>query len=371
MFAGSLASMCIPGWSERARPAPPYLVGVVPGEGIGPEVVGAALSVLDAVADAFDVKFTVRVAEDVGARGPHGTTLGTAARGFFDDIFAAGAPVLCGPISGRFVYELRAQYSLYCKLVPIRPLPVVRDVSIVRPERLDSVDVLLVRDNAGGLYQGDFGRRDGGRVAYQEAVYDLDQVDRILAVAARAARQRRGRLAVVTKSGGIPEVSALWHERSRIAAADGELEIEDVEVDNACFQLVADPRRFDVVAAPNLLGDVVADAAALVLGSRGMALSANFGDGGLAVYQTGHGAASDLAGSDRANPVAQVESLAMLLRESFGLSDAARAIHDAVVMVLGKGYRTFDIAGLGSTVVGTRALAARIARAVSVSSDPH
>ncbi len=124
---------------------------------------------------------------------------------------------------------------------------------------------------------------------------------------------------------------------------------------------MADPRRFDVVAAPNMLGDVVADSAALVLGSRGMALSANFGDGGRAVYQTGHGAAYDLAGTGRANPVAQIQSLAMLLRESLDLPDAAQAIENAVVAVLAAGDRTADIAGPGSTVLGTRALAERIA----------
>jgi 3-isopropylmalate dehydrogenase len=227
------------------------------------------------------------------------------------------------------------------------------------------VDVLVVRDNAGGLYQGTFGRRDDGRVAFQEAVYHADQVDRLLAVATRAAAARRGRLAVVTKPGGIPEVSALWSERAELAAQRTEVTIENVEVDNACFQLVADPRRFDVVAAPNLLGDVVADTAALILGSRGMSISANFGDHGRAVYQTGHGAAYDLAGADRANPVAQIQSLAMLLRESLDLSEAARAIEDAIGAVLAAGLRTPDIAGPSSTVVGTRALADAIATQVS------
>ena len=150
-------------------------------------------------------------------------------------------------------------------------------------------------------------------------------------------------------------------------AKGSSVEMEEVEVDNACFQLVADPRRFDVVAAPNMLGDVVSDSAALILGSRGMALSANFGDEGRAVYQTGHGAAYDLAGTDRANPVAQIQSLAMLLRESFGLLDAAHAVEAAVVAALVAGARTADIASPGGAVVGTRALADRIAAEVSSS----
>ena len=150
-------------------------------------------------------------------------------------------------------------------------------------------------------------------------------------------------------------------------AKGSSVEMEEVEVDNACFQLVADPRRFDVVAAPNMLGDVVSDSAALILGSRGMALSANFGDEGRAVYQTGHGAAYDLAGTDRANPVAQIQSLAMLLRESFGLLDAAHAVEAAVVAALVAGARTADIASPGGAVHGTRALADRIAAEVSSS----
>lgn len=362
---GRLATVCIPGWGSREPVHAPYVVGVLPGEGIGPAVVGAALTVLDAVADSFGLEFDVRMAGEPGAPGPYGPTLDNTVRSFFDDIFALGAPVLSGAVSGRFVYELRAHYSLYCKLVPVRPLATLADASIVRPERVDGVDVLIVRDNMGGLYQGRFGRRDGGRVAFQEVVYDAQQVDRVLEVALRAAQARQGCLAVITKAGGIPEVSALWRERASAAASGSDVVIDEVEVDNACFQLVADPRRFDVVAAPNMLGDVVADSAALVLGSRGMALSANFGENGRAVYQTGHGAAYDLAGTDRANPIAQIQSLAMLLRESLDLTDAAQAVENAVVAALMTGERTADIAGPSSTVVGTRALAERVAANVS------
>lgn len=360
----SLARACLPGWAERAPTRGPLAVGVLPGEGIGPEVVGAALMVLDAVADTFGLDFRLSFADDLGAPGPHGSTLHDDVAGFFADRLAEGAPVLCGAVGGRFVYELRARFDLYCKFVPVWPRAELADASILRPERVHGVDVLVVRDNVGGLYQGAFGRRDGGRVAFQEAVYDADGVDRLLAVAVRAAQARRGRLAVVTKSGGIPELSALWRERAELAAGGSDVAVEEVEVDNACFQLVADPDRFDVVATPNLLGDVVADTAALVLGSRGLAVSANFGAEGHAVYQTGHGAAYDLTGTDRANPVAQIESLALMLRESFDLPAVAEVVDAAVAQVFGAGHRTADIAGPGSHVVGTRELAERIAQAV-------
>jgi len=357
----SLTALTIPGWEHHDAPSGAVTIGVLHGEGIGPEVVEGALAVLEAVGDACTLKYELHTGAPVQRTSDDGPALvgGTAA--FFDAMLEAQAPILCGAVGGRFVYEVRARYDLYCKLVPVRPLRVLADASILRPDRVQGVDVLIVRDNVGGLYQGAYGRRDGGRIAYQEAVYDADQVDRLLTVAVRAAAARRGRLAVITKPGGIPAVSALWRERAMVAPHGTDVEIEEVEVDNACFQLVADPFRFDVVAAPNMLGDVLADTAALVLGSRGMAVSANFGTAGRAVYQTGHGAAYDLAGTNQANPVAQIQSLAMLLRESLRRPDAAAVVQRAVESVLARGLRTPDIAGPESTVVGTRELADAIA----------
>ena len=351
--APPLVRLVVPGWEDRAPAEPPYQVGVVPGEGVGPEVVGAALTVLDAVAETFGLEFRLDVADELGPSGPHGPVLRPHVEDFLAGCMAVGAPVLCGAVGGRFVYDVRARFDLYCKLVPVRPRPELADASILRPERVRGVDVLVVRDNVGGLYQGTYGRRESGRVAFQEAVYHAHDVDRLLAVAVRAAGARRGRLAVVTKSGGIPEVSALWRERAIAASEGADIAMEEVEVDNACFQLVADPDRFDVVATPNMLGDVVADTAALVLGSRGLALSANFGAPGHAVYQTGHGAALDLAGTDRANPVAQIETMASMLRESFDLSGAADVVEAAVTEVLSAGHRAADIAAPGTIVVGT------------------
>jgi isocitrate/isopropylmalate dehydrogenase len=149
------------------------------------------------------------------------------------------------------------------------------------------------------------------------------------------------------------------------------VDLDQLEVDNVCYQVIADPRRFDVLVTPNMLGDIVADTAAIVLGSRGMALSANFGDRGWGVYQTGHGSAHDLAGLDSANPVGQIHSLAMLLRESLGLVDAADLIERAVREVLGGGLRTADIAGPDSTVVSTGAMGDAIAAQVlSLAPEP-
>jgi len=353
----------IPG-TPPVRPAAAHVVGVLVGEGIGPEVVPAALEVLDAVGGATGRHFDVRIVEgpsraarDAGLP-PDVTALGEA-------VFAAGGAMFCGPVGGRFVYDLRARFDLYCKIVPLRPSPALSNAMIVHSERLAGVDVLIVRENVGGLYGGAFGRRDGGRVAFQECAYDAPQVDRIVGAAAALAARRLGRLAVVVKRGGVPEVSALWCERAEHIADRTGVTLEILDVDNAGFQLVANPRRFDVVVAPNMLGDVLADVGAVLLGSRGMSYSVNFGPAGRAVYQTGHGAAYDLAGTDRANPLAQILALAAMLRESFGLFDAADEVEAAVERVLASGVRTADVAGPGSRIVGTRVLAQHVAMEVA------
>jgi 3-isopropylmalate dehydrogenase len=331
-------------------------VGAVPGEGIGPEVVGAALAVLKAAASVTGVTLELREGGDTSSR-----TLRAEVADFCASVFAHGGSVLCGPVGGRFVYDLRAHFDLYAKFVPIRPLPALADVSIVRPERAEGVDMVIVRENVGGVYFGEYGRRAGGRVAFQDFSYDADRVARLLGVAARLALQRRRHLTVIVKNGGIPEVSALWREQAREVTADLPLEVEALDVDNAGFQLLAQPSRFDVVVAPNLLGDVLADSTTVLLATRGLSHSANLGVAGRAVYQTGHGAAYDLAGSDTANPVAQILTTATMLRESFGLDDTAARIESAVEATLAQGLRTPDMAGPGSRVVGTRELAERIA----------
>ena len=349
---------CLPGWDVRTV-VPVPVIGVLPGEGIGPEVIDAALTVLDAVASATGLRFDLRRGGALGT-GPR-RRLTAAAAEFCQSIFAAGGAVFCGPTGGRAVYDLRDRFDLFCKLVPIRPAAALRDAAIVRPERLGGIDVLIVRENVGGLYLGKFGRCEAGRAAYQHLSYHADQVTRVADVAARLARRRRGCLSVIVKAGGVPEVSALWKECVEAVGAAHGVSVEMLDIDNAAFQIIADPRRFDVVVAPNLFGDILADVATVLLGSRGMSYSANFGPARRAVYQTGHGAAHDLAGSDRANPTAQILSLAMMLRESFGLWSAADRIETAVENVLASGLRTPDVASRESRVVGTRALAGYIA----------
>lgn len=356
-------------FGERSLPGG-HRLGVVEGEGVGPEVIGAATTVLAAAAQAHHCDVEVLAAPAIEWMDASGQSLSDPARAFYRSLFEAGVPLLHGPAGGRQVYALRSEFDLFAKLVPLQPQHALDDASILRPERLSAVDVMIVRDNVGGLYQGSYGWRDGGRVAYQEASYTRDDVARLLEVAVRAARQRRGRLAVVVKPGGIPTVSSLWREcAERLVPED--VTCEYVEVDNACFQIVADPGRFDVVATPNMFGDVVGDTAALLLGSRGMSYSANFGTSGRAVYQTAHGAAHDIAGRGIANPVGQILSLAWLLRDSLGLGALAASIDAAVSSVLADGLRTPDIAGPTSRVVGTDELAAAIAERVRSEAPEH
>jgi len=351
---------------ERTDPRGPHLIGVLPGEGVGPEVISAALDVLDAVGPVAGVKFELRRGGPIGlaARLNAGVDLTDDVTQFCEGIFADGGAVLCGPGGGRFVYDLRGRFDLYCKLAPIRPVPALKDAGVMRPEAVDRVDIVVVRENVGGAYFGSYAAHRSDRElreAQHQFRYSADQVARILRVALELARLRRHRLAVVVKPFGVPTISELWIEQARTLSAGTGVELELIEVDNACYQIVAAAPRFDVVVAPNLFGDIVADTAALVLGSRGLSFSANFGDNGKAVYQTGHGAAYDLAGRDAANPIGQIRSLAMMLHESFGLAELRGAIERSITAVLAEGWRTSDVMTAGSTRIGTNELGRRIA----------
>jgi 3-isopropylmalate dehydrogenase len=349
----------------RTSGGPEYVVGVLVGEGIGAEVVPIALDLLDTLAAARGIRFDLRYGGAIGKQAMrlHGCCLTEEVADFCAAVFAAGGALFCGPGGDRFVYELRARFDLYCKFTPLRPLAALADSGPLRPERLAGVDIVAVRENSGGLYLGEWSREEtaaGGSIAHHRFSYRQRQVERILATGIRLACQRRGRLAVTVKPGGVPSISALWEELAVTLCRAGGVELQVLEIDNAAYRLIAHARDFDVIVSPNMFGDVLADCGALLLGSRGLSFSGNFAADGKAVFQTGHGAAQDLAGTDRANPVGQIFSLAMLLRESFGLEAEAAAIEAAVAETLRRGYRTADIAGPGAQVVGSRELGRRI-----------
>ncbi len=182
-------------------------------------------------------------------------------------------------------------------------------------------------------------------------------------VALNAAKLRRGRLCVIHKPGGMEILSELWLQCARTLAKDEGVNLEFVEVDNASYQLVASPRSFDVVVASNMFGDVLADGASVLLASRGMSYSVNYGPGRRAVYQTGHGAAYDIAGKDIANPLGQMLSFAMMLHESFDLTEPSLCLHSAIDDVLAAGWRTRDVLAPGCKEVGTSEMVSRVAAA--------
>ncbi|MBL8990452.1 MAG: 3-isopropylmalate dehydrogenase, partial [Phycisphaerae bacterium] len=275
--------------------------------------------------------------------------------------------VMCGPGGGRFVYELRRRFDLYCKLAPIRSeSPLAGASPLGGAAARSSVDIMVVRDNVGGVYQGQWSETYDaatGRQASHSFSYSEAQVRRLVGAAARVACLRSRRLAVVLKDGGVPSITALWRDVAEEVCEPLGIEPEFINVDYAAYRMLERPDLFDTMVTPNLFGDIMADLGGVLLGSRGLCYSANFRPNGSAVYQTGHGSAHDLAGTDRANPVAQIQSMAMMLRESFGQRHAADLVERAVSAVFADGWRTADLP-MGGTVVGTQGMCDLIARKV-------
>jgi 3-isopropylmalate dehydrogenase len=276
--------------------------------------------------------------------------------------FALGAPVLQGAAGGRFVYEQRKQFDLFFKISPLRSALGLPQLSRLKTDSANPLDVLVVRENSGGIYQGHWEEEESpsGRLARHHFTYSDRQASRFLLASARLAKQRRGKLTVAWKEFGLPSISGVWRDRAEDAARAQGVELQMVNIDLLAYLLVQRPQEFDVIAAPNLFGDVLSDLGAALLGSRGMSFSGNFDESGRAVYQTNHGAASDIADTDRANPAGQIFALAMLLRESLGLYREAAAIEDAVRATWREGYRTEDVAGPGTQIIGTREMGRRI-----------
>ena len=349
------------GRSSTSAHLNPVTIGVLKGEGIGVEIIESTLEVLSAVTDQTGIKFEVQIGGSIGldAIAQGGKPLSTSVTKFCDDVFERGGVILCGPGGDRFVYDMRRRFDLYCKLNPLVPNPALLSCSRLKSEAVNAVDVLVVRDNAGGIYQGKWCEthdENQKRVCSQEFSYSEDQVQRIVRVAAKVATQRRGKITAIVKPNGVPTISKLWQEVTDSVARQFDISVDYLEVDNAAYQFLRSPARFDVIVTPNLFGDILADLGGLLLGSRGLCFGASFSDRGAAVYQTNHGAAYDLAGKDRANPVAQIRSLAMMLDFSFGLTKEADRIVDAITTVWASGVRTDDLAEPGCRCVGTREL---------------
>lgn len=353
----------LPDWRGDASNLSEYVIGVLPGEGIGQEIISVTLDILEHISNVSAKRFDISIGGKIGlpAKIESGNALSQEVIEFCQSIFSRRGAVLCGPGGGRFVYNLRTHFDLFCKFTPIRPTPALDDTGAIRPSTLADVNMVIVRENTGGLYFGEGGTVvDNEKSAHHRFEYKGKHVQRILEVAIALASMRRNKLSVVLKPYGIPSISELWQQKLDELAVNSGVDYQVLEVDNAMYQIIANARSFDVIVAPNMFGDILSDGASVLLGSRGLSFSGNFDAAGHAVYQTGHGAAHDLAGSDSANPIGQIFSLAMMLRESFGMYSQASAIESAIEETLRDGWRTADIAAPGSRVVGTREMGRRI-----------
>lgn len=347
-----------------------YDIGVLRGEGIGPEVIDATLTVLSAIQSTSNATFQLHYGGCIGVESEKeiGKPLSEDVIVFCEDVWARGGAILSGPGGGRYVYNLRKRFDLFCKLNPLITHNELCHAGHLRRECSNNVDIMVVRENVAGIYQGQWSMgttADGTKCASHRFGYAEDGVTRIVETAARICSKRTGKLALIVKPNGIPTISELWLACGRSAAKRYGVEIIPLEVDYAAYCMIQDAKELDVVVTPNLFGDILADVGGVLLGSRGLCYSGSFSACGCAVYQTNHGAAYDLAGTDRANPVGQMLSLVMMLRESFGLSREPALIEHAVRQVWREGWRTPDLAEKGCRLCGTREMADRVAHAVT------
>ena len=343
-------------------------IALIRGDGIGPEVVGEAVKVLDKVGEKFGHTFTYTdvlmggcAIDQVGKSYPDGTA----------EACKACDAVLLGAVGGpkwghstdpekrpeTALLSIRKDLGLYANLRPAALRPALADACPLKKETADKgIDLMMVRELTGGIYFGQKERyqtEDRGEEAADRMAYSEKEIERIGRRAFELARLRRKKVASVDKA-NVLETSRLWRQvMHRLAQEYSDVEYEDVLVDNAAMQLVRDPSQFDVVVTENMFGDILSDEASMITGSIGLLPSASIGDTAPGLYEPIHGSAPDIAGQDKANPIATILSVAMMLRYSFHLSDEAQAVEQAVDAVLAEGYRTADIAKAGEKAIGT------------------
>ncbi|MBP6381424.1 MAG: 3-isopropylmalate dehydrogenase [Pseudomonadales bacterium] len=340
---------------------------ILPGDGIGPEVVAEAVKVLRVADRRFGLGVELSegllggAAIDVHGKPLPGETLARARAADAILLGAVGGPkwdTIDRPLRPeKGLLGIRAELGLFGNLRPAILYPQLAGASALKPEVVAGLDILIVRELTGGIYFGEpRGIRtlpNGERQGFNTDVYSESEIRRIGRVAFEAARKRGKRLCSVDKA-NVLEVTVLWREvMTELAAEFPDVELSHMYVDNAAMQLVRAPRQFDVVVTGNLFGDILSDAAAMLTGSIGMLPSASLDANGKGMYEPVHGSAPDIAGQGKANPLATVLSLAMMLRYSFGKLAAADAIERAVGTVLDAGLRTGDIMTSGCRQVDT------------------
>jgi 3-isopropylmalate dehydrogenase len=360
-----------------------YCITLLPGDGIGPEIMAVAVAVLKTIGQQSEIQFQFQEA-----------LIGGAA------IDAVGEPlpaetlercrqsdaVLLAAIGGyqwdslpnhsrpeRGLLGLRAGLELFANLRPAQILPQLIDASTLKREVVEGVDIMVVRELTGGIYfgqpKGIFTTETGEKRGVNTMAYTASEIDRIGRVAFETAQKRRKQLCSVDKA-NVLEVSQLWRDRMTLLSRDyPDVELSHLYVDNAAMQLVRNPKQFDTIVTGNLFGDILSDAAAMLTGSIGMLPSASLGATGPGVFEPVHGSAPDIAGQDKANPLAQVLSAAMMLRYGLNEPEAADQIARAVFTVLEQGDRTGDIMSSGMNLLGCQAMGRSLMQALEAQGD--
>jgi 3-isopropylmalate dehydrogenase len=355
-------------------------IAILPGDGIGPEIVAEAEKVLAVLGSDFGLNAEI-VHAPVGGAGyeAHGHPLPAPTL----ELVRAADAILLGAVGGpqwdgveralrpeQGLLALRSELGLFANLRPALLYPQLAAASTLKPEIVSGLDIMIVRELTGGIYfgkpRGIRRREDGQREGFNTLVYSEAEIERIARVAFGTARKRARRLCSVDKA-NVLESSELWREVVvRTAQEFTDVELSHMYVDNAAMQLVRAPKQFDVMVTSNMFGDILSDAAAMLTGSIGMLPSASLDSGTRGMYEPIHGSAPDLAGKGVANPLATILSLAMMLRYSLGQPELAERIEQAVGRVLDDGLRTPDIASAGTRTVGTREMGDAVVAALRV-----
>lgn len=347
-----------------------YKIAVIKGDGIGPEIVGEAIRVMDAIGEKFNHRFTYKevlaggAAIDATGNCLPEETVQTCLESDSVLLGAVGGPKWDGvPAAERpekALLGLRKELGLFANIRPATIYPPLAKASPIKPEVVGNhFDLVVVRELTGDVYFGKKYRDELG-IAHDDMNYSVAEVERIAQRAFETARLRKGHVTCVDKA-NVLETSRLWRETVKKIAEDyPDVRTDYMYVDNAAMQLIRDPGQFDVILTGNLFGDILSDEASMITGSIGMLPSASLGQSKRGMYEPIHGSAPDIAGQGIANPIATILSCAMMLRYSFGLKKEADTIENAVNVVLEKGYRTKDLAGEGEIPVSTTEIADKI-----------
>lgn len=356
-----------------------YTITLLPGDGIGPEIIRATVPVLDAVAKKHGFKFTFREA-DIG-----GVAIDRHNDPFPDSTYQAcisSDSVLLASIGGykwdnnprhlrpeSGLLKMRKSMGLFANLRPAKVIPQLIDASTLKREVIEGVDIMVVRELTGGIYfgtpKGIEKDANGVRRGFSTGVYTEPEIERITKVALDISNKRRKKLCSVDKA-NVLEVSQLWREVViNTAASQPQIELSHMYIDNCAMQLIRNPKQFDTIVCGNMFGDILSDEASMLVGSLGMLPSASLGEPSTpGVFEPCHGSAPDIAGQDKANPLAQILSAAMMLRYDLNQPAAADAVEKAVEIVLDRGFRTGDIYQDGTVRVGCQRMGEEVVRAI-------